>query len=372
MTRVELHNVSKVFPGPEGQIRTALDRVSLAVADREFVVMVGPSGAGKSTLLRIIAGLEDIETGSIILDGKELNSVPPQDRDIAMVFQNHALYPHLTARDNLAFGLKLRKLPAMEIERRVREAADLLRLTACLDRRPAALSGGERQCVALGRAFVRHPKVFLFDEPLSNLDLRLREQLRDEILRLHQHLGATTICVTHDQGEAMAMGDRVVVLRDGAIQQAAVPLALYRQPANLFVAGFIGSPPMNFLQGNLVARDGNVWFESGTEGSRAFCHQVAPDHAARLNRFLGREVVLGVRPENIQCAGQAGACDGLATVTRIEPAGAESHLHLVAGEHCFTARVPTGTKWTVNQTTAFRFAPGTVHFFDPITEEAVP
>ncbi|HID11964.1 MAG TPA: sn-glycerol-3-phosphate ABC transporter ATP-binding protein UgpC, partial [Candidatus Latescibacteria bacterium] len=240
MAEVVLKEVTKVFDGKV----VAVDRLNLKVEDREFVVLVGPSGCGKSTTLRMIAGLEEVTEGEIYIDGRLVNDVPPKHRDVAMVFQNYALYPHMTVYQNMAFGLKMRKYPKAEIDRRVREAAEILGITHLLDRKPKALSGGERQRVAVGRAIVRKPKVFLFDEPLSNLDAKLRVQMRAEISKLHAQLGATTIYVTHDQMEAMTMGDRIVVLKDGVVQQVDTPLNLYNRPANRFVAGFIGSPSM--------------------------------------------------------------------------------------------------------------------------------
>ncbi len=366
MARVELQNLSKAFPGPRGEPVWAVRRAGLAVADGEFLVLVGPSGAGKSTLLRLIAGLEDVTEGNILIDGQSMNGVDPKDRDIAMVFQNHALYPHFTARENMAFGLKLRKFPQPEIERRVREAAVMLGLEPCLDRKPAALSGGERQRVALGRALVRQPKVFLFDEPLSNLDARMREQLRAELLRLHQRLGATMICVTHDQADAMTLGDRIAVLRDGVIQQVAAPLDLYRQPANLFVAGFIGSPPMNFFRGQLARRDGAVWFEASGGG---LSWPLPEGQAQRRANRVGQGVILGLRPEHIACGGNS---TGTAIVEVAETTGAQTDLYLKSGGLSFVARVPASESWKAGDAVPFRFDLAQAHFFDPATETALP
>ena len=246
MARVVIENLTKVFKGLGGQVIRAVDNISLAAEDQEFLVLVGPSGCGKTTTLRLIAGLEEATHGTISIGGRIMNGVAPKDRDVAMVFQNYALYPHMSAYENMAFGLKLRRCPKAEIERRVNEAAELLGLNGCLKRQPHELSGGQRQRVAIGRAIVRRPRLFLFDEPLSNLDAPLRAQMRDEIARLHGQLGATIIYVTHDQVEAMTLGDRVVVMQRGVIQQVGEPEELYRRPANPFVAGFIGALPMNF------------------------------------------------------------------------------------------------------------------------------
>ncbi len=260
MAKVVIQNLRKIYPEKSGPGVTAVNSISLTIEDREFMVLVGPSGCGKSTTLRMIAGLEEISDGTISIDGEVVNNVLPKDRDIAMVFQNYALYPHMSVYDNMAFGLKLRKLPRAEIDSRVREAAVMLGLESYLDRRPKALSGGQRQRVAVGRAIVRKPKVFLFDEPLSNLDTKMRVSTRTEISRLHARLGATMIYVTHDQVEAMTMGDRICVMKDGDIMQVATPLELYNHPANLFVAGFIGSPPMNFFPGTIQRADQHLIF----------------------------------------------------------------------------------------------------------------
>ncbi|PYK57877.1 MAG: sugar ABC transporter ATP-binding protein, partial [Verrucomicrobia bacterium] len=251
MARIVLDNVSKIFKGPKGEEVRAVNNVSLTIEDREFLVLVGPSGCGKSTTLRMMAGLEEVSRGTISIDGKVVNDVEPKDRDVAMVFQNYALYPHMTVYENMAFGLKLRRYPRAEIDLRVSQAAEILGITPLLDRLPRALSGGQRQRVAVGRAIVRQPKAFLFDEPLSNLDAQMRVQMRMELSRLHQRLAVTMVYVTHDQIEAMTMGNRIAVLKNGEVQQIAGPLELYRRPANLFVAGFIGAPSMNIFRGVL-------------------------------------------------------------------------------------------------------------------------
>ena len=269
MAQVVLEHLTKVFAGPRGEGIRAVDCVSLTVEDKELLVLLGPSGCGKTTTLRLIAGLEEATTGTVSIDGRVVNGVAPENRDIAMVFQNHALYPHMTAFENMAFGLKLRKVPRAEIAARVGEAAEILGLAACLERKPAALSGGERQRVALGRAMVRRPRVFLFDEPLSNLDAALRQQMRAEIARLRRRLVATMIYVTHDQDEALTLGDRIAVMKQGVIQQVADPMNLYRNPANLFVAGFVGSPPMNFFKGAVVSMRGGLFFQEQTPNGAA-------------------------------------------------------------------------------------------------------
>ena len=326
MAAVTLAGVGKVYPGGV----TAVSDVNLAIRDGEFVVLVGPSGCGKSTTLRMIAGLEDISLGTITIGDRVVNDIPPKDRDIAMVFQNYALYPHMTVRENLAFGLKLRGYPKAEIAARLQEAARILQLDALLDRRPKALSGGQRQRVAVGRAIVRKPAVFLFDEPLSNLDAKLRVQMRVEISRLHQQLGTTMVYVTHDQVEAMTMGERIVVMKDGCVQQVASPLELYDRPANQFVAGFIGTPPMNFLAGRLVGDDGPAFV--GDEGLRL---PLPPVAAGALATQRDLPVTLGLRPEHLLplSAGAATPAAVLeAHVEVVEHMGAETYLYLrVAG-----------------------------------------
>jgi multiple sugar transport system ATP-binding protein len=290
MAHVVLERVTKVFPGNV----MAVDDVSLHIADREFVVLVGPSGCGKSTTLRMVAGLEEITDGVIRIGDRIVNDVPPKDRDIAMVFQNYALYPHMTVYDNMAFGLKLRKVPRKERDQKVHEAAKLLGIENLLDRKPKALSGGQRQRVAVGRAIVRNPKAFLFDEPLSNLDAKLRVEMRAELKKLHRRLATTTIYVTHDQEEAMTLGDRVVVMKDGLVQQVAAPLQVYDYPVNRFVAGFVGTPPMNFLSGRVMGESGRLYFDEGS------CRIRLPERLhSHLSAYVGKSMTFGVRPENI-------------------------------------------------------------------------
>src|SRR5690348_2288518 len=300
MAEVVLNHISKIYDDPKDKNSRvkAVDDISFEVHDNEFLVLVGPSGCGKSTLLRMIAGLEDITEGTLSIDGKIMNDVSPRDRDIAMVFQNYALYPHMTVYDNMAFGLKMRKFDRSEIAGRVKEAADILGIQELLRRKPRQLSGGQRQRVALGRAIVRHPQVFLFDEPLSNLDAKLRVQMRVELKKLHERLGTTAIYVTHDQVEAMTLGDRVVVMRDGRVQQVGDPMELYNEPANRFVAGFIGSPAMNFADVRIAAENGSLWAEG--DGIRL---KMPAQLNNRLGPHAGKEVTFGIRPEDLRIAG---------------------------------------------------------------------
>jgi multiple sugar transport system ATP-binding protein len=290
MAQIVYEKVNKTFPGGVQAVKD----IDLLIRDKEFIVLVGPSGCGKSTILRMLAGLEEVTSGTIRIDEKVINNVFPKDRDIAMVFQDYALYPHMTVHKNIAFGLKLRKYPTDEIEKRVQEAAKILGIVQLLERKPRALSGGQRQRVAVGRAIVRHPKAFLFDEPLSNLDARLRTEMRAELKRLHGRLQTTTIYVTHDQEEAMSLGDRIVVLKDGEIQQVGTPLDIYFKPANRFVAGFVGNPPMNFLNGKLVAENGGMVFDEGTVK-----FSVPALKQAKVKDLIGKPIVLGIRPENL-------------------------------------------------------------------------
>jgi multiple sugar transport system ATP-binding protein len=349
---VRLDRVSKVFDGG----RPAVDDVSFEVRDGEFLVLVGPSGCGKSTLLRIIAGLETATSGTVSIGGREVNGVEPKDRNIAMVFQSYALFPHLTVAQNMAFGLRVRKVPAAQIEQRVRAAACTLELEALLDRLPRALSGGQRQRVALGRALVREPAVFLLDEPLSNLDARLRQSTRVELARLHRRLGTTMIYVTHDQIEAMTLGQRIVVFDRGRVQQIDAPLRLYEQPANRFVAGFLGSPAMNFLPGRL---DGDgARLDVGGQIVQLVGADVPPAAG-------GRDVVLGVRPEHLLLA-DAGAPQGStlsATLEAIEPIGHELHLVFRCGAQELIARVAARSLPSPGTVTTLRLVPGHLHFF---------
>ncbi|MFO7974158.1 MAG: sn-glycerol-3-phosphate ABC transporter ATP-binding protein UgpC [Candidatus Hydrogenedentota bacterium] len=368
MARVELRNVRKVYPGNVEAVTNA----NLDIDDKEFVVLVGPSGCGKSTTLRMIAGLEEISEGEIYIGDTLVNDVPPKNRDIAMVFQNYALYPHMTVYKNMAFGLMLRKYPKAEIEQRVREAAQILGIEHLLDRKPKALSGGERQRVAVGRAIVRQPKVFLFDEPLSNLDAKLRVQMRAEISKLHTRLRSTMIYVTHDQVEAMTMGDRIVVMLYGIIQQIASPLELYHRPANKFVAGFIGSPPMNFLDGELVAEDGVLRFHDRSGTVQLDIHE--SQHAA-LDSYVGQKIILGIRPEHFLENPSQQAKPGssmTANVEVVEPMGHEVYLYLDVGGQSITARIVAGeTQPEVNMPHVLDIETQGLHFFDMDTEKAI-
>ena len=375
MAKVLLENVSKVYPGGV----KAVDNANLEIGDQEFVVLVGPSGCGKSTTLRMVAGLEEISHGNIFIDGKRVNDVPPKDRDIAMVFQNYALYPHMTVYKNMAFGLMLRKYPKAEIDQRVREAAQILGITdEQLQRKPKALSGGQRQRVAVGRAIVRKPKAFLFDEPLSNLDAKMRVQMRAEISKLHDRLKSTMIYVTHDQVEAMTMGDRIVVMKDGVIQQVADPLALYDNPKNMFVAGFIGSPPMNFFKGRIEQRPGGLWFveqAAGGNGATGFAIRINDEMARKLIPLVGQSAVFGSRPEDINDKQHASFANpdqsASATVEVVEPMGAEIYLYLNTGSHSFVARVNPHEKADVGQKLDMAFDMRKCHFFDSHTEQAI-
>ncbi len=366
MASVSMRGVTKVFDGTV----VAVKNISLEVEDREFIVLVGPSGCGKSTLLRMVAGLEEVTEGEILIDGRLVNDVPPKDRDIAMVFQNYALYPHMSVYDNMAFGLRLRKHPKEEIDQRVREAADILGISALLDRRPKALSGGQRQRVAVGRAIVRKPKVFLFDEPLSNLDAKLRVQTRTEISKLHERLKATIIYVTHDQVEAMTMGSRIVVMKDGVAQQVADPLTIYREPVNQFVAGFIGSPAMNLIDAELTEEAGSL-----VATSSAFKAVVPEERAARLRPHSGREVVVGIRPEDIYEASDSERLESWAPMRAhldvVEPMGNEIFLYFELGGKDLVARIDVRTPPSVNTDVDLILDTRNLHFFDKETGESL-
>ena len=333
MANVILKNLVKRFNAV-----TAVDDLSIEIHDREFAVLVGSSGCGKTTALRMIAGLEPITAGEIFIGDTLVNDMDPKDRDIAMVFQNYALYPHMNVRDNLGFGLKIRKFSKQEIDARVQEAADILGIHDLLERKPKELSGGQRQRVALGRAIVRKPKVFLFDEPLSNLDAKLRVAMRAEISKLHRRLGATIIYVTHDQVEAMTMADRIFIMHKGALQQTGVPMEVYGKPANLFVAGFIGSPAMNFVEATLV-REASAWFID----ANGFKVRAPEAFNARLEPHAGRTVIFGVRPEDMTAHDPAEGAGGGNTVTAradvVETLGSEIFVHLTCGAHSLVARM---------------------------------
>jgi multiple sugar transport system ATP-binding protein len=365
--QVSLQGVSKTYAGGVEAVRD----VNLDIADGEFVVLVGPSGCGKSTTLRMIAGLEEITSGEISIGEAVVNDVPPKDRDIAMVFQNYALYPHMTVYKNMAFGLSLRKMPKKDIKKRVHDTAKSLDIEDLLHRKPKALSGGQRQRVALGRAIVRDPKVFLFDEPLSNLDAKLRVHMRAEIGKLHTRLGTTMIYVTHDQVEAMTMGDRIVVMLDGEIQQVAVPTTLYDKPVNMFVAGFIGSPPMNFVDGTIVEEGGRLRFR---DAANALVLDVDREHYEAVDAYVKKDIVLGVRPEMFTENDGQVMRDGrsvVANVDVVEPLGSETYLYVSAGEVEITARIQSETLPKVNKPHVLDVDMAKVHFFDPDSEEAL-
>jgi multiple sugar transport system ATP-binding protein len=361
MASVELLHVGKVYPGGVN----AVDDFNLKIDDREFIVLVGPSGCGKSTTLRMIAGLEHASHGTIAIGGRIVNDVPAKDRDIAMVFQSYALYPHMTAYENMAFGLTMRKTPKAVIRAKVQRAADVLGIQPLLERKPKQLSGGQRQRVALGRAIVRDPKCFLFDEPLSNLDAKLRVEMRAEIKRLHLELGSTTVYVTHDQEEAITLGDRVVVMKDGVIQQCAGALEIYHRPCNRFVAGFLGSPPMNFFEGRVIEEAGKLYFDEGS-GKLPL-----PDWASpALREHAGTDVVLGVRPEALsdERSARFERSEGAALsmkVRLIQPLGDTMHVHLATSRHPqIVADLRAFYGLSVGETIPIYFDPSRLHFFE--------
>ncbi len=349
---------------------TAVNDLNIHIEDKEFLVFVGPSGCGKTTSLRLLAGLEDISDGRILIGDRVVNDVPPKDRDIAMVFQSYALYPHMSVYDNMAFGLKLRKTPKSEIDKRVKEAADILGIMQLLDRKPKQLSGGQRQRVAVGRAIVREPKVFLFDEPLSNLDAKLRVQTRAEISKLHRRLGTTFIYVTHDQVEAMTMASRIAVMKDGLLQQIDSPQNLYDQPANVFVAGFIGSPSMNFFDATLVEADGKMFADGGS-----FRLEIAGKRAEATRKHKGQQVIFGVRPEDIHARNFAppgiSPAPLQANVDVTELMGNEIFLYLLTGKKSFVARVDPRTHAVAGDNIEMVVNMDNVHFFDPKSEKAL-
>ncbi|MFH1413772.1 MAG: sn-glycerol-3-phosphate ABC transporter ATP-binding protein UgpC [Candidatus Omnitrophota bacterium] len=366
MAQVSVKDVTKIFPGNV----KAVDRVNLGIENKEFMVLVGPSGCGKSTTLRMIAGLETITNGQIYIGNRMVNDVPAKDRDIAMVFQNYALYPHMTVFENMSFGLKLRHMSKTEIIQRVKDAADILSIGHLLERKPKELSGGERQRVAVGRAIVRKPLVFLFDEPLSNLDAKLRVQMRTEIHKLHIRLQTTIIYVTHDQIEAMTMGNRIAVMKDGILQQVADPIAIYDHPKNKFVAGFIGSPPMNFMNGKIIKKDGRLFFDEGKIKVK-----LVEDMYNKLNPYLEKEVILGIRSEDIYdklFVSEASPENTVRVNCEVyEPMGSEVYLYLNTGRHTFIARVGAHDRPQVNQDIDLVFDMSKVHFFDKDSEETI-
>lgn len=365
MADLQLKGIYKRFAGNV----TAVSDFTLDIEDKEFIILVGPSGCGKSTTLRMIAGLEEISEGELYIGGQLMNDVAPKDRDIAMVFQNYALYPHMTVYENMAFGLKLRKTPKAEINKRVHEAAKILDIEHLLDRKPKALSGGQRQRVALGRAIVRNPKVFLMDEPLSNLDAKLRVAMRTEINKLHKKLQTTFIYVTHDQTEAMTMGTRIVVMKDGIIQQVDTPANLYTKPCNMFVGGFIGSPQMNFIDAKLVKRSDGTFLEFNGEDVK-----LPEGKASRpeLQNYIGKEVVLGIRPEDIHDdEAYVSSCPNdvvKANVDVTEMMGAETYLYLTIAGKPFVARVNQRSTAKLGDSIDVVFDTNKIHLFDKETE----
>ena len=378
MASLSLKHIYKKYPG--GVI--AVSDFNLEIQDKEFIILVGPSGCGKSTTLRMVAGLEEISSGELFIGDRLVNDVAPKDRDIAMVFQNYALYPHMTVFDNMAFGLKLRKTSKEEIRRRVEEAARILDIEHLLERKPKALSGGQRQRVALGRAIVREPKVFLLDEPLSNLDAKLRAQMRTEITKLHQKLGTTFIYVTHDQTEAMTMGTRIVVMKDGLIQQCDAPQVLYDKPCNMFVAGFIGSPQMNFIEGK-VLKDGEDFFvEYGSEDTKTragvkYKIKLPAEKNAKdvLVPYVDKEVIIGIRPEHVHNEPNyletmpEGIVEANVEVTELM--GAETYLYMNSEGHSINARVSPANTARPGDTIKITIDPSRIHLFDKETEKTI-
>ncbi|WPJ95837.1 sn-glycerol-3-phosphate ABC transporter ATP-binding protein UgpC [Coraliomargarita algicola] len=372
MASVTISKLDKTYsPGKKDQFR-AVKGIDLEIRDKEFMVLVGPSGCGKSTTLRMIAGLEEITGGTLKIGEQIMNDVEPKNRGIAMVFQNYALYPHMTLFDNMAFGLKLKKVPRDEIKKRVDDAAETLGLTSMLDRKPKALSGGQRQRVAVGRAIVRNPDVFLFDEPLSNLDAKMRVQMRAEISKLHTRLDATMIYVTHDQVEAMTMGDRICVMKDGNIMQVDEPLNIYNKPANVFTAGFIGSPPMNFFNGLITKNDGKLGFAShGTEG-----HKMEVLIGGRLTELaeprVGKEIIFGIRPEGMEVSDTISESSIQALVEHAEPMGAETMLYLsTKSNDSFIAKVAGHYNYKIGAHLHLTLNMDEAHLFDAETEDSL-
>ena len=377
MAGLSLRGIYKKYPG--GFV--AVTDVNLEIEDKEFIILVGPSGCGKSTTLRMIAGLEEISEGELYIGDRLVNDIAPKDRDIAMVFQNYALYPHMTVYDNMAFGLKLRKVPKDEIDRKVKEAAKILDLEKLLDRKPKAMSGGQRQRVALGRAIVRSPQVFLLDEPLSNLDAKLRAQLRTEIAKLHQKLGTTFIYVTHDQTEAMTMGDRIVVMKDGFIQQVDTPQHLYESPCNKFVAGFLGSPQMNFIDAVLLKQGSKYVVEFGSSDSRSsrgvkYTVEVPESKVVpELANYVDKEVIMGIRPESVHDEEMylSNASTGVieCDVDITEMMGAETYLYLTCEGIPLTARVSPRSTAKAHDRIKVAIDPNKIHLFDKDTEKTI-
>ncbi|WP_309397725.1 ABC transporter ATP-binding protein [Cerasicoccus maritimus] len=371
MGLVNLNNLVKEYQDSGRAKFTAVKGINLEIEQGEFMILVGPSGCGKSTTLRMIAGLENVTSGTIEIDGRVVNSVAPKDRDIAMVFQNYALYPHMSVFDNMAFGLKLQKFPRGEIRNRVHEAAEILGLESMLERKPKQMSGGQRQRVALGRAIVRKPKVFLFDEPLSNLDAKMRVQMRTEISRLHSRLQATMIYVTHDQVEAMTMGDRICVMKEGEIMQVDDPISLYQHPNNIFTAGFIGSPPMNFFSGKIEKEGNRFSFVEENMSAAPFRLSLDDRLTALARNFSGRKIMMGVRPEDIGLRRQASGCEVDAEVMVVEPMGSETYLYFNTGRHDFIGRFPSENHHRIGERARVVMDIDKIHLFDADTMKKV-
>lgn len=364
MAEIKLEKVSKVFENGFEAVKS----IDLRVEDQEFMVLVGPSGCGKSTTLRMIAGLEDISSGELYIGDKKMNDVDPRDRNIAMVFQNYALYPHMSVFDNMAFGLKLQKIDQSEIKERIEDAAKKLDIFSQLEKKPKSLSGGQRQRVALGRAIVRKPKVFLMDEPLSNLDAKLRVQMRAELIRLHEELKTTFVYVTHDQTEAMTMGTRICVMKAGEIMQVATPKEIYNNPDNLFVAGFIGSPQMNFYKGNLVKEDEKYYLIGENMDYGEFKFPVEKGSDELLRKYLDKSIILGVRPEHIDIS------DGIGLKSKVmvtELLGSEIHVHIYVQDEIHTIKTDAATQIKAGDLISVIPEPSKIHLFDPETELAL-
>ena len=366
MAQVSLRNVVKEFPGGV----KAVNDVSFGVNNKEFIVLVGPSGCGKSTTLRLIAGLETATEGDVYIGNRRVNNVPPKDRDIAMVFQNYALYPHMSVYENMAFGLKLKKYPQDEIDSRVKEAAGILGLENLLNRKPSQLSGGQKQRVAVGRCIVRKPLVFLFDEPLSNLDAKLRVQMRTELHRLHIRLQSTMIYVTHDQTEAMTLGDRIVVMKDGVIQQIDTPTNVYNKPVNKFVASFIGAPPMNFMEGKIIKKEKRLYFDEGN-----FKVKLVEGMYKTLEEHVDKRLIMGIRSEDVydKLFISEAPPENIVTMTCevVEHLGSEVYIHLNTGKHVLVARVAGDANPQINLDMDVVFDVSKVHFFDKTTEKTI-
>ncbi len=366
MAQISVRDATKIYKGGV----KAVDNVNLGIENKEFMVLVGPSGCGKSTTLRMIAGLEEVTSGKIWIGNRLVNDVPAKDRDIAMVFQNYALYPHMSVFENMSFGLRLRKYPKHEIVRRVQEATEILGIKHLLERRPRQLSGGERQRVALGRAIVRKPQAFLFDEPLSNLDAKLRVQMRTEIHKLRLRLQTTFVYVTHDQTEAMTLGDKIVVMKDGKVQQCADPMTIYDRPANKFVASFIGSPPINLMQGRIIKKERKYYFDEGK-----FQVKLVEDIYGVMAPYEGKEIIFGIRAEDIYdklFVSQASPENTIrAACEVVEPLGSEVYLYLNSGKNAFIARVGAHNRPEVNRDMDLVFDMSKVHFFDRETEKTI-